>query len=127
MRYLGIDYGESKIGLAIGDDEVRLASPFMIIKNSETLFKDINALVEDESIDKIVVGLPEGLEGQQSDQYRKVIVFLHDLREQATVPVLEENEVLSTSAAKTLSQGSKKADDDVAAMVILQSFLDKKL
>ncbi len=127
MRLLGIDYGDKKIGMAIGDTDSKVASPFCIIENSPTIFHDINDILLKEGIAQIVVGVPLSLGGAQSAQYAAAKAFSDRLAAAVTIPVVIENEVLSTSAAKELTKGiaKRRPDDDVAAMVILQGYLDK--
>ena len=127
MRILGIDYGGKKIGIAIGDTDVRVASPYCVIENSATVLFDINDICTKEGVEQIVVGVPVGLSGGQSEQYEQARQFVERLDAAVHIPVVMENEVLSTSAAKELTKGNnrRRADDDVAAMVILQGYLDK--
>lgn len=126
-KLLGVDYGNKKVGLAIGDTETRVASPFLIIINGGNLLAKIRQICIDEKIEKIVVGLPVGLTGVQSPQYLVVKKFIAKLKNELTLEIFEQDENLSSSYAKKLLQGtkSKGQDDDVAAMIILQSYLDK--
>lgn len=123
MKYLGIDYGDKKVGVAIGDDQVKIASPFSVLVNDEQLMSNLTSIIETEQIGSLVVGLPLGLAGQQSAQYKKVRKFITKLVDEISIPIIEEDEKLTSAYAKTL--GSGKIDDDVAAMIILQSYFDK--
>ncbi len=58
MRFLGIDHGESKIGLALGDNEANFSLPYKIIK-ADDFFNSINEILAEEEIDEIVLGLPK--------------------------------------------------------------------
>lgn len=126
MRVLGIDYGEKKIGIALGDTDVRVASPLAIISNTSAVVSEIAELCRREDIGAVVVGVPVGISGKHSAQYDSAKTFAERLRVTLTIPVVTENEVLSTSAAQALTRGMSRgrADDDVAAMVILQHYLD---
>jgi len=126
MRYLGIDYGAKKIGLAIA--ETKIASPFKVIENGSNLIANLSQVIKDENIDKVVVGLPKGLQGVKSKQYEVVAGFINKLKNEIDVEIITQDEKLTSSFAQKLLKGlkNKKEDDDVAAMLILQSYLDEK-
>ncbi len=123
---MAIDYGEKKIGLAIGDTETKIASPFKILENTGDLFDKLQAICELEKIDKIVMGVPTGLKGVKSQQYGEAIAFGDKLIQALGLEVIQQDENLSSSYAQKLLQGTKAKgkDDAVAAMIILQSYLD---
>ncbi len=130
MRILGIDYGERKVGIALGDTETRMASPWMILDNTGhgELIKQIKLVVENESVERVVIGIPMDTRdlSQESKQAEAVRTFISDLRS-INIPVDEVNEMLSTSQAQhsLKASGSKAEDDAVAAAILLQSYLDK--
>ncbi len=115
MNYLGIDYGKSKIGLAIARDGVKVAIPFCIVSD----VKDIKRVVDEEFIDEIVVGYPLSLTGEKGPQAREVDVFIQRLGKFG-IPVSRQDERFSTRAAQ-----SKGQDDSSAAALILQTYLDR--
>ena len=121
MRILGIDYGSSKIGLAIGDTDVKVASPLEVVKLDTGELEYIKALVKSEDIEMIVLGIPYGGNQQQVTQ-----AFYVDLYDTFDIPVIEYDERFTTSqASKLMFQGNMKGDDDaIAAMVMLQGYLD---
>jgi len=127
IKYLGLDYGAGKIGLAIADSEIKLASPFKVLKNDQEFYDSFTRICKEEKIDKIIIGLPKGLKGTKSVQYKKVKKFIKDLQKKIKLPILEQDEKYTTQYAQRLLKNSKKKniDDDVAAMLILQSWLDK--
>ena len=129
QKFLAIDYGAKKVGLATGDTETKIASPFKILENTPDLFDRIKALCQEEKIDKIVLGVPVGLKGVKSDQYEQVIAFGDKLSPVLGFEVIMQDENLSSSYAQRLLQGTKSRgkDDAVAAMIILQSYLDGKV
>lgn len=134
MKYLCIDYGESKVGLALGDDETRLALPFKILKNAgwEKLFLELKDIVRAESIDRIIVGLPLNTRGESSEQTQNVRKFAAELANQIEPEITLADEMFSSQAAKKLGAGRRefrkdRRDDDVAAMVTLQSYFDQNL
>ncbi|HDQ22584.1 MAG TPA: Holliday junction resolvase RuvX [Candidatus Uhrbacteria bacterium] len=127
MKYLGIDYGEKKVGLAIGDLETRIASPYKILINNKGLLEKIKDICVKEEISKIVVGLPLTLKSSTSKQTRSVLNFIEKLKKATYLEIIEQDERLSSVYAKSLLKEMKvkHMDDDVAAMIILQSYLDE--
>lgn len=129
-RYLGIDWGKAKIGLALGDDETGMATPLKTVKNIGEIF----AVVASEEIDALVIGKPgffnsqdekanQHLSESDSPDYKKFIMEI-ETRSQVTVFLVDE--MLTTKQAGALA-GDKntKADEDaIAAMLILQHYLD---
>ncbi len=124
MRLLGIDYGESKVGLALGDDETRLASPYKILKNQgwKKLSRDLLLFCQKEKIEKIVVGLPINHQVGRPEQSERVKKFVEQLSGVVKIPIAVQDERFTTSQAKKLS--GKANEDDIAASLILQAYLD---
>ena len=127
MNYLGLDWGKSKIGLAIGSDETKIASPILILKNDKNAFSELEKIVETEQAEVIVIGKPQSMAGH-SGLDKDFIVFVEQIKKLGLKVELED-ERLSTKQAQGLMRDFKKTkraeDDDVAATVILQSYLDK--
>jgi len=134
MKFLGIDYGEAKVGLAVGDDESRLSLPYKILNNSgrKKLLDDLADVVKAEAVETVVVGLPINTIGESSAQTENVRRFADDLRGRLPAAVALHDERFSSQEAKKLGAGSvafrrDRRDDDVAAMIMLQSYLDADL
>ncbi|MEI6288554.1 MAG: Holliday junction resolvase RuvX [bacterium] len=126
MKLLGIDYGEAKIGLALGDTESRMSLPYKIIKNNgwQSFIVEVYKLCQEEKIEKIIIGLPQNTQNETvSVGEEKVRELVKEIEARIELPVEFELETLSTQAAQKLSPG--KNDDDIAAMIILQSYIDK--
>jgi len=123
MKYLGIDYGEKKIGLSLAADSI--AMPFMIVtpKNLDELFTVLRDIVVSEGISQIVVGVPLGLNRKPTEQTRTVLKFVEQLKMHLDVSVDTVDETFSTKIS--LKKGIGKEDDAVAAAHILQAYLDK--
>ena len=126
MRYLGIDYGGKRIGLAISDEEGKMAFPHGLILNrgARPAIKEITSLVRKEKIAKIIIGLPVGLSGQETTQTKNTRAFFRKLKERVGIPLEFENEMLTTRIAEQTGTG-KEYRDKAAAALILQSYLDK--
>lgn len=128
-KLLGIDYGEKKVGLAIADTETRIASPYRILANDKDLLEKIKDICLKEEIRKIVVGVPLTLKSANSRQTNLVLKFIAKLKKATYLDIAEQDERLSSVYAKSLLKEMKvkHLDDDVAAMIILQSYLDESL
>jgi putative Holliday junction resolvase len=133
-RVLGIDYGDSRIGLAMSDPLKIIASPFNTIRNegNEKCLQVFQSLIKDKDVEAIVVGLPMGLKGQETAQTKKVREFA-DLLYVLKLPIhLEDERLSSVSAEKSMIQQNIKTGhnkgliDQRAAAIILQQFLDKQ-
>lgn len=130
MRLLGIDYGESKIGVAMGDTETRVATPWVIIENRGhgEAIKQIKLICEREGVGRVVIGIPKMLRdtSAENEQIRGIRRFADDLRKE-DIPVDEADEMMTTAQAQYYLQqtGSKAQDDDVAAAIMLQTHLDR--
>ena len=126
MRYMGIDYGSKRIGIAVSDDEGRMAFPSGIIANTGKLaIKKIVARVKKEGIGSIVVGIPVSLDGRETEQTRLTRVFIETFESALTFSVETENEMLTSRMAEHAGIKMGRVDESSAA-IILQSYLDKK-
>ena len=123
-KYLGVDWGEKRIGLALGDDETKMASPFKVVNN----INDIILIVKQESIDAIVLGAPYQISNPKLPISQDFENFKKLLEEKTMLSVYLIDERLTSKAADALigDKKTKAARDAVAAMLILQSFFDIK-
>jgi putative Holliday junction resolvase len=121
-NYLGVDWGEKRIGLATGDSEVKLALP---LKTVATLAEVLSAMKEEAS-DIVVLGRPEKMSGAAADN-PVWLDFYEELKERGGRRVELADERLTSRAADALAgTASEKADRDaIAASLILQSYLDR--
>ena len=138
---LGIDYGARRIGLALSDATATLASPWRLIQRppseAETLrlmIEEISTLAgDDDGLEAVVVGWPRRLDGSATDQTALVETFKRALEAKVPVPVILQDERLSSREAESrLAQREtdwrkRKAKlDAAAAAVILQDYLDAR-
>ncbi len=126
-RILAIDYGGKRIGLAIGDTDVRFARPLQTIINGPDLLDRLKGLIDRETISELVVGLPRGLDGQETSQTATARDFAKSL-EQLNLPVALQDEAGTTSKARDELEAKKrpfaKTDvDKLAATYILEDYL----
>lgn len=134
MRRLGVDPGSVRTGLAVGDDELGIATPLQTIthRSRAQALQEIAQVVRTEDIGEVVVGLPLSLNGREGESARRARRFAAELATLAEIPVVLWDERLSSAAAQRIlrAQGKKGAAqrgvvDQAAATLILQSYLDR--
>jgi len=133
-RIMGVDYGDSRIGVALSDPLGIMATPMTIILRIEE-YKDIIELLDiaaDNDVGRIVIGLPISMDGSLGQQAEKVKAFAIELAKNTAIPIEFKDERLSTVVAKDLVRKARKTDrktryDAAAAALILQSYLDDRV
>jgi putative Holliday junction resolvase len=126
MKYLGIDHGTKRIGIALSDDSGKIAFPARIIASGKKAFKEIEMLCRKEKVGQVVIGLPKGADRRETDQTGKVRAFAKVLKQKIALPVAFQDELLTTRIARSLPFAKKEVDASSAALT-LQAYLDKKL
>jgi putative Holliday junction resolvase len=107
-KYLGIDYGARRIGLAMADDEVRIASPRSTVDSAEL----IRIIEREGPFDQVVVGLPRGLDGQETPQTLAVRHFNDDvLWKRLRIEAVYQDEAGTSSLAEDRLKESGKPYD----------------
>ena len=140
MRVLGVDYGTKRIGLALSDATGTLARPWQMVPSpgdprsaAETVSDVVTALrqSDDPDLDRIVVGLPRRLNGDDTDQTPLVRRFVTMLAELTGLPVDAQDERLTSVEAESRLavresnwRKRKKLVDAEAASIVLQDYLD---
>ena len=133
MRILGLDYGEKKLGLAVSDEMGITAQglPTLMRKGREKDLAALEKVIRQFGVEKIVIGYPLRLNGTEGIQCEKVNRFAGILEKRFSLPVLKWDETLTTSQAEEIltearvSRKKRKAVvDKLAAMIILQDYLD---
>ncbi|PCH91898.1 Holliday junction resolvase RuvX [Candidatus Kaiserbacteria bacterium] len=122
MRYLGIDYGTKKVGLALSDESGTLAFPHSVVPTKGDLQDTVFKLLETEGINEVVIGHSLDHDGTENPIMKKVYIFKKALEEKEYIVHLEP-EFLTTFQAKRNTEDAMA--DAAAAALILQSFLDK--
>lgn len=120
MNILGIDYGSKNIGLAWVQTGLAVVLPYGIIKDKN--LAELAELIKKEKIDKVVVGLPFGLEKKENENTKKIRKFADDLKDTIGIPIEFEDERFSSQAADRMGGGGASRDEK-AAMIILQSYI----
>ncbi len=122
MRYLGVDYGLKKIGLAISEGQLSSIYQVLEIDGLEDALEKVKRIIDKEKIDRVVIGKPEGKMGENVDKFIKLL--------KKDIVVIETEETLSSVNAKklmvdlNLSRKERQKEDAYAAALILQNFLD---
>ncbi len=121
-KYLGIDYGDKRVGLALAA-EASIALPYKVLLNNslEQLLVDLQKIVEQENISLIVVGLPHSLSGNLNQRLAITQRFVDILKVKIAVPVVTVDEQMSSKLYER--QGVKKDIDKYAASAILDTYL----
>ena len=141
MRFLGIDYGTKRIGVAVSDENMSLAFPKEIVPNDANTFKKIGEIIKSEKISEIVVGESVDFSGKLNALSARIDVFILELGEKFNLPIHKQKEFLTSVEAR--KSGDTKKDlspsqahgrvkqiksgriDASAAALILQRYLDK--
>lgn len=125
--YMGIDWGESKIGLAIADEETRIALALENIKNDSKTSGKIKGIIMKKNISEIIIGRPFYLKNEKipygGDKFGEMI------KKETGLPIHYQNEMFTTKMAQKnlIERGDKsvgKSDDKESARIILQDWLD---
>ncbi len=124
MKYLGIDYGTKRVGIAISDENGSFAFPREIVGSSD-IFEYLAILIKKENIAGIVIGESLASNGAENDLVANSKSFAKKLETKMSIPIFFEREDFSTVEAHRY-QTKKGNRDDSAAAVILQRFLDKQ-
>jgi putative Holliday junction resolvase len=130
---LGVDFGKVRIGLAISDELRWLAHPLETVTAASDAVKRIARMVRDRKIDIVVVGIPIKMSGEIGESAGEALAFVEKLRAALPCEVVTWDERLTTIAAqRALHEAGKKTRatrqvvDQVAAQMILQSYLDRQ-
>ena len=135
MRYLAVDHGEKRTGLAISDASETVVSPYAVIETTsqQELVRRITETIRCEEIETVIVGLPFNMDHTEGPRAKKVRQFSLALESQTDCPILLYDERLSSFEADYLSEElnltrkkKKKRLDAIAAAAILRSFIEQK-
>ncbi|MEI6107845.1 MAG: Holliday junction resolvase RuvX [Opitutae bacterium] len=134
MRFLGIDYGTKRVGLAFGD-EIAVATPLPALIDGEetTRWHKLGKVIQQRRVTDLVLGFPYNMDGSVGFKAKEVEAFAARLRAQFNLPVHLVDETLTSYAAEaTIAKKSRRAVrdsglvDSRAACLILQDYLDQR-
>ncbi len=125
MRYVGIDYGSKRVGIALSDESGTMAFPHKVLPNSPTLQKEIEAIINKNNVAEIVIGHSLDKQSKPNKIQAAIEELIMDLTLATGLPIHLQPEQFSTHAALQI-QGRNDMTDAAAAALILDSFITKK-
>lgn len=136
MRIMGLDLGERRVGVAVSDELGMLAHPVatLEVQGDRALLEQVGALAREKGVERLVVGLPLNQDGSVGPRAQRVQELARKLAAATALPVDEVDERFSSQAAqRILDQAPRKKTrqekgrlDRIAAVIILQSYLDQR-
>ena len=136
MRYLGLDLGTKTLGVAVSDKTGLIATSLTILRHDndyDFLIEELKKIIKEKEIETIVLGLPKNMNNTIGERGEMVLSFKEKLEESISLPVILEDERLTTKVAENIlitadvsRKKRKKVIDKMAANVILQSYLDSR-
>ena len=136
MRILGLDYGSKTVGVAVSDPLLITAQGVEIIRRESEgkirkTYQRIDELCKEYEVEKIVLGYPKNMNGTDGDRAEKSLEFKEALERRTGLPVIMWDERLTTVSADNIMMESgirrenrKEYVDEIAAMIILQNYLE---
>ncbi len=135
QRILAIDYGTVRIGIALSDPLRLIAKALETYPNNRNFMTQLHSLLHEHNVGMVVVGMPVNLKGKEERKAQEVRLFIDRLSEEINVPIRTWDERFTSTMAKhsLIEIGVKKKKrrdksrvDQIAAALLLQSFLDAK-
>lgn len=133
-RYMGIDYGSVRIGLALSDPLKIIASGLTTIQNDDRCLDIILSIIMEQNVEKIIVGKPLNLKGEIGTKAEEVLQFIKKLQERTSVEihqiderftsVMAQRSIIAMGTPKKKRQQNKGKVDEVASAILLQGYLD---
>ena len=127
-RFLGIDFGRKRVGIAISDEEQKIAFPKTIYTNDKKLLGKIADYCKKNSVVGIALGESKNFKGGNNPIMKDILKFKTKIEEATSLPVFMEPEFMTSSEAEKMraeEDGGGEMIDASAAAIILQSYLDK--
>ena len=123
-KYLGIDFGSKRIGLAVSDELGNLAFPYRVLPNGADLIEKIMEIIRKENIKSVVMGESKDFKGEANKIMVEIDKFKKEFESKSKLTVIFEPEFLTSVQAEQI-QGKNEMQDASAAAIILQSYLDR--
>ena len=133
MRYLALDHGTKRIGVAVSDELKMIAQPleYILTEPFETFLVRLRQIMAEKEVELVFIGMPRNMDGTYGPAAQKVQEFIAQLKPEISVPIKTLDERLTSAQAnRVLLQGNvRRADrkqkvDAMAAAIMLQSYLD---
>ncbi len=126
MRYLGIDYGEKRVGIAVSDEGGSIAFPRDTIVNNAHLLDELKKVIAGERIESVVVGDTRAFSGFENTVTKEAEAFIERLQAATGLPVFKSWEAGSSIEASRYAPEDEGHSDGAAAAIILQRYIDMK-
>lgn len=129
MKLMGIDYGSKNVGIALSDDDGKMAFPKDTLLNTSSLVEDILKIIHNERVATVVIGESKDLNGEENPIMKRIHAFKENLEAHGIV-VAYEDERFSSREALRLPQRTHEGsevlskNDAAAATIILQAYID---
>ena len=117
-KILAIDWGTKRVGLAIADTAARLATPLPSLTAAADLFGQLAQLCVGHEVKTVVVGLPRGLDGQETAQTKRARRFAAKVGEALKLPVKLQDEALTSALARQRKSAEHDLDSQAAAIIL---------
>lgn len=125
MKFLGIDYGAKRVGIALSDDSGALAFAKTVLPAGAGLIDEIKKICTDEKVEGIVIGESKDFTGNDNPIMEAIYILKSDLEALLKLPVYFESELMTSMEAQHI-QGNNAMNDASAAAIILQSYINRK-
>lgn len=130
--WLGLDVGTRRVGVAVARADVRIPQPLTTLTNDDSLTASLQQIIRDYDVQAIIVGLPRGVNGQDTDQTAFTQAFVERIQPDLSVPIIWQDEALTSQKAEDELAARKKpfAKSDVdalAATYILEDYLNEQV
>ena len=128
MNVIGIDYGVSKIGVAVGNTQTSSSSPLEIITNTTSgiNWPQLEAIIKEWKPQVVIIGQPFNMDGSESEMMKEVKLFADILKERINIKIEFFDERLTSFEAKQMDTSGKPIDD-LAAKIILDGWLSNNV
>ena len=108
MRFMGIDYGTKRIGVATSDEGGTLAFPKEIVLNNSDIFKKLGEIIKTENISEIIVGESVDFSGKLNVLSARIEIFISELKDKFKLPVHKQKEFLTSVEARRYEVGNHR-------------------
>lgn len=123
MRYLGIDYGAKRVGIAISDEVGNFSFPHVVLDNTPELLEELSKICKENKIEEIIMGESKNFSQEDNEIMKEIKPFVQDLKKEIGLPIHMHPEFLTSLEAEQI-QGKNEMHDASAAALILKSYLD---
>ncbi len=123
MRYIGVDYGAKRVGIAVSDESHIFAFPLIVLENTSDIISKLKQICLEHEIGEVIVGESKDFSQKENEIMEEVLPFVQKLGEELGIPVHMHPEFMTSIEAERL-QGKNEMHDASAAALILKSYLD---